>query len=606
MRLLQRQLLQLFVIALLLLDNTTALAQSVTPTKGKEFWFGFMKNYEVESFQESLDVFVVSDQSTSGTISIPGQGYSQSFTVSPNVTTTLTLDNAIAEVFSNQVIENRGILIETEDTVAVFAINFNGYTADGTKILPTQTLGTEYMVASYYGLSGYSYNSEFLIVATEDDTEVEITPSAATMGGNAAGVPFTVQLNAGQVYQVRAAGSGDDFTGTVVKATAASGGCRPFAVFSGTDCTNIPASCYACDHIYEQNFPTETWGTDFYLAPFQGATTYTYRILAYGNGTTATIDGTTNVNLNAGQWVEYNSVTGSHCVVANQGIAVIQYMEGVTCAVNGDPAMLILNDANQKIDNITFSTVESTVITQHNLTVIITADDLGNITLDGSVIDPAVFSDFPNCPSHVWANISLTAGSHTLDAPGNGVTAYVYGTGSAESYAYSVGSFSPVPPIIIDDAICTNDQVILEISQNYYNPFWYNYTAPEDTIALGYQYIIEPPIENGIYVGVGNDFISGCSEEFYFSVEVPVPPTIDVFQSATEICQYQSVQLNAVAYPTNAVYYYSWSPTAGLDNPNIADPVATPLETTTYTVTVTTPTECATNSADVTIEVLDG
>lgn len=581
-------------------------AQSVTPTKGKEFWFGFMKNYEVEEFQESLDVFVVSNQNTSGTISIPGQGYSQSFNVVANVTTTLTLDNAIAEVFSNQIIEGRGILIETEDTVAVFAINFNGYTADGTKVLPTQTLGTEYMVASYYGLSGYSYNSEFLIVATEDDTEVEIIPSAPTMGGNAAGVPFVVQLNEGEVYQVRAAGSADDFTGTIVRGTVNNGACRPFAVFSGVDCTNIPSTCYACDHIYEQNFPVETWGTDFFVAPFGGATQYTYRVLAYSDNTSISIDGGAAITLNAGQWNEFNSVTGAHCVIADQGIAVIQYMEGVTCAGNGDPAMLILNDANQKIDNITFATVVSTVITSHNLTVIIEADDLGNVTLDGVVIDPNTFLDFPSCTDHVYATITLTAGSHTLDAPGEGVTAYVYGSGGAESYAYSVGSFSPVPPIIIDEAICTNDQVILEISQNYYDPYWYNYTVPGDTIALGYQYIIDPPIENGIYVGVGNDYVSGCEEEFYFSVEVPTPPVINISQSATQICQYQSVQLEANALPSNAVYFYSWSPTAGLSDPYISNPVATPIETTTYTVTVTTPTECATNTADITIEVIDG
>ena len=34
-------------------------------------------------------------------------------------------------------------------------------------------------------------------------------------------------------------------------------------------------------------------------------------------------------------------------------------------------------------------------------------------------------------------------------------------------------------------------------------------------------------------------------------------------------------------------YTYSWTPTAGLDNPNIANPIASPATTTTYTVTVT-------------------
>ena len=274
-------------IAVLCLDS---FGQNVTPTKGKEFWFGFMKNYEVETNWEALDIFIVSDQNTSGTIAVPGQAWSLAFNVVANVTTTVTIPNNIGETLSNQIVEGRGIIVETEDTVAVFAINYNGYTADANKILPTQTLGNEYRVSAYQGLDGYSYNSEFMVVATEDDTEVEITPSVNTMGGNAAGVPFTVQLNEGEVYQVRAEGWSDDFTGTVIKGTDASGSCRPFAVFSGSDCTNIPWGCYACDHICEQNFPTETWGTQFYLVPFEGTTQYTYTILADQDNTSVSID----------------------------------------------------------------------------------------------------------------------------------------------------------------------------------------------------------------------------------------------------------------------------------------------------------------------------
>ncbi|MBL7943752.1 MAG: hypothetical protein JNM00_13345, partial [Flavobacteriales bacterium] len=566
-----------------------------------------MKNYEVETW-ESLDLFIVSDQNTSGTVTVPGQSWSQSFTITANTTTTVTVPNDVAEVLTNQIIENRGVLVETEDTVAVFAINFNGYTADGTKILPTQTLGTEYRISAYQGLdSFYNYNSEFMVVATEDDTEVEITLSGATMGGEAAGDVIVVQLDEGECYQVRGATYLDDFTGTYIRGTDASGACRPFAVFSGSDCTNIPYGCFACDHVVEQNFPVDVWGTDYYLVPFEGATAYTYRVLANVNGTNVTIDGVPTLTLNAGEWEEFNNVSDAICVQGDQPISVIQYMQGIGCAAWGDPAMLILNDENQKIDNITFSTVDSDVITVHYVNLIIETSDIGLITLDGVVVPASEFQAFDACATHSYAIMELTAGSHTLDASaGDGVTAYVYGAGSAESYAYSVGSFSPVPPILIDDAICTNDQVILEISANYYNPFWYNVTAPEDTLGTDYQYIIDPPIVNGIYVGVGNDYVSGCEEEFYFSVEVPEPPLLSTSQSATEICQFQSVQLMAQGLPESATYVYSWTPETGLSDPTIPNPVATPMVTTTYEVLVSTPTGCASNVAQFTIEVTDG
>ncbi|RMG32089.1 MAG: PKD domain-containing protein [Bacteroidetes bacterium] len=52
----------------------------------------------------------------------------------------------------------------------------------------------------------------------------------------------------------------------------------------------------------------------------------------------------------------------------------------------------------------------------------------------------------------------------------------------------------------------------------------------------------------------------------------------------TTICQGASVQLNA---GTGAGNSFSWSPTAGLNNPNIPNPIARPTATTTYVLTVT-------------------
>ena len=71
-------------------------------------------------------------------------------------------------------------------------------------------------------------------------------------------------------------------TGTTVRATAASGPCRPFAVFGGSMCANVPAGCPACDFIVEQMVPTDKWGMNFHTIPLAGVTSHTYRILADG------------------------------------------------------------------------------------------------------------------------------------------------------------------------------------------------------------------------------------------------------------------------------------------------------------------------------------
>lgn len=53
-----------------------------------------------------------------------------------------------------------------------------------------------------------------------------------------------------------------------------------------------------------------------------------------------------------------------------------------------------------------------------------------------------------------------------------------------------------------------------------------------------------------------------------------------------QICQGNAALLNAHAHGGSGNYTYSWTPTTGLSNPTIANPIATPTETTTYTVTV--------------------
>jgi photosystem II stability/assembly factor-like uncharacterized protein len=65
----------------------------------------------------------------------------------------------------------------------------------------------------------------------------------------------------------------------------------------------------------------------------------------------------------------------------------------------------------------------------------------------------------------------------------------------------------------------------------------------------------------------------------------------------------QSVNLSSSVSGGQPGYSYSWSPAAGLNNPNIANPVASPAITTTYTLTVTDSKGC-TRTMSITVKVL--
>ncbi len=55
----------------------------------------------------------------------------------------------------------------------------------------------------------------------------------------------------------------------------------------------------------------------------------------------------------------------------------------------------------------------------------------------------------------------------------------------------------------------------------------------------------------------------------------------------SEICQYETSQFNAQVAGGSGNYEYVWTPETGLSDPSIANPVADPMESTMYTVTIT-------------------
>lgn len=582
----------------------------IIPTLGKEFWVGFMFN--PPNFALQMDIFVSSDVNTTGTVSVPLLGINIPFTVVANVTTTVTLSSNDVMHTTSEVVDNKGVLITTADTVAVFAINFQTYSADAAVIYPFRSLDTEYRVFSHRGLvfgSDNEYASEFLIVSPRDGTEVEITTTCNTQGGHLAGVPWIVQLDSGQTYQVKAANGTLDLTGSTVIGTAASGSCRPFAVFSGTSCARIPEPCTACDHIFAQNLPRTVWGTRYHSVPFATTSSYAYRLMSDVDNTVIEVNGGSPVTLNAGQWANVYDATGPMCFTSGQRFAVAQYMQGVTCANNGDPSMLLLNAQEQRITRVTFATVQSTVITAHYLNLVSSTSDIGSLTIDGVPIPAASFTPYTACPEVSYASLPITAGSHTLVGPG-GFSGYVYGMGSAESYAYSVGSFSDVPPLPVDSVLCGLDslgQVTLQAPSGIFNPYWTLYSNMDDTLQVGAVYTFAPPASD-VYAVSGTEFASGCDAEFLFSVEVADPPLLDVTADGSgvvQVCAYEPVQLNVIPTPAGS-YVYSWWPSTTLNSANIPNPIATPANTTWYYVSVSTLNGCAVAVDSVLVTVVGG
>jgi gliding motility-associated-like protein len=594
----------------LLLTALLAHAELITaqvnaiPTRGKRFWTGFMQN----GFgAQSLKVHILPTVATTGTVSVPLTGWSTTFSVGANGVAVIDVPLS-AENTGSETIQNKGVLIQSNDSVNVFISSFQNYTHDLTQVLPEGSIGTSYRVDAYSGLPNFNnlHRSELLIIAVEDGTQVRITPTATTTGGHPAGAPFTVDLNAGQSYQVQAQTDVADLTGTLVEGTDLSGPCRPFVVIGGSMCAGVPGGCSACDVVFEQLLPRTFWGSRFHTVPVNGTTAVTYRILADQDGTTVSIGGGAPFILNAGQRHEVNGTNVPVCIQADGPVSVAQLLEGYGCAGNGDPSLFILSPHDRLSRSATFHTSTSNQINQHSVSVIMPTGTSAPLLLNGNPVSPALFQAYPGCTDRVWAKIPVSTGVNRLQST-VGFQAYMFGIGFGESYAASVNDIGS-PSVTQDSVICSTGPVTLTAPAGLVNIQWTNADDPTTIMGTGPSLLVSPTGSTN-YVVQGTQASSGCPRTFTYHVGAPVPQQTQVLANGTStvsVCQYTPVPLSITPLPDPSWFDVQWSPTTGLDNSGSATATATPSTTTWYRATITSTAGCGSFMDSVLVQVQPG
>ncbi len=358
------------------------------------------------------------------------------------------------EATGSEVIQDRAIRLIAEKPVNVYALNYDRNSADVAVIYPVSSLGTEYFAMCYEprvnektnGTYGNGRNSEFLVVASEDLTEVKIVPSKITDQLAAAGDTIQIILNKGEVYQVQSMNTNNltgqgDLTGSFVLSD------KPVAFFSGSLATTVPAESgvSAWDHLYEQIPPLPSWGRDYYAVPLKSREQDLYRIMAAKDGTTVYIDGFSPIQLDRGEFEEiilYHNQPRR--IYAEKPILVAQYSQSQSVdsdytGNNGDPFMIILSSSSQSKNDVTFVAYDSDEIEKYFVNVISLTNELSGLQLDGNSIGTE-FTPFTNS-QYSWAQLEINPGTYRLwnTNEDRGFLAYVYGFGGVESYGYGVG-----------------------------------------------------------------------------------------------------------------------------------------------------------------------
>lgn len=432
------------LVFLLLLQAYTIKAQTVT-TKGKVFYLNFLhQSYDgFDTTSTTLTVFLTAAQNTTGTITNPNTGYSLPFSIAAGTVTELNLPKYQFNNLEFVPLQNKGAVITASDTIAAFALHGKIHSSDAMNLIQEDALGTSYQVVCYDGFrkNPFQYYATFNVLATEDNTTVDINPTAETMDGNPAGITFSVTLNRGQNYQVRALG---DLSGSTINVT---NGCKKIAVFSGNEAiyvTNDRSFQGSADHLCEQLFPVSAFGKQFITTPLKGRNVYFVKVDAAYDNTEIVVDETLAATIDAGKSWRLESQNGSHYISTSKPSQVMLYgpsheYDILFGQVNvGDPTMITIPPAEQQLTESIFLSPVTGVITDHKVNIICRTADAGKTILDGNNIG-SVFTVVTGNPLYSFAAIDIKAGQHKVTNPG-GFTAFAYGFGDYQGYGYCTGS----------------------------------------------------------------------------------------------------------------------------------------------------------------------
>jgi len=486
-----------FLIPLLfLITGGNAYSQNVKchrSTEGKEFWFGFMEGRNNNGNVHYIEITVTAREATNFSVFIGKSVVAfDSRTVAANSSVQIKIPLNLAEATGSESIQEKAIHLVAENPVNVYALNWDRNSADVAVIYPVNSLGKEHFAMCYsphvHNIPAHGRNSEFLVVASEDNTIVEITPSVVTDRGKPSGIPFQITLNKGEVYQVQSMNARNlpgqgDLTGSFIKSD------KPVAVYSGNFSTTVPAepdNMSGYDHIYEQIPPMETWGREYYAVPLLTRMADTYRVMASEDKTTILIGNRAPVFLDRGKYHEFTLQRDEPTrIFADNPILVAQFSQSnktddYYTGGNGDPFMIILSSVSQSKNEVTFVAYNSSQIRDYYVNVVVLTSEKDKIELDGNNVG-YFFKPFANS-DYSYAQLKIFSGTHTLKNlnPDRGFLAYVYGYGGNESYGYGVG-FNLDLVLDLGQSInfqgdtlriCETDEIVLDAGPYFDNYLW--------------------------------------------------------------------------------------------------------------------------------------
>lgn len=448
--------------------------------RGKEFWLAYGFNYSF--FHESpvnnqeLALYISTENAAATvTVTITNTGYVQTLNIPANtVNATILIPKSgpnDARTLTDG-LQNKGIHIVSTEPVAVYAHVYSTMVSGATMLMPVETYGFSYYSINYYQDKSQSsptdWYSWFYVIASEDNTRVQITPSDTTKNGWLPGQTYTINLNKGESYHVfgKATFNGNpvfaskDMTGTkAVSIPGADGVCHPIAAFSGSGGIRLCRGDGG-EFMHQQIFPTQAWGTRYLTFRTINNTNTNinetnrnyYRICVQDPTTEVRKNGVLMTGLINNFFYEHMDSTGGDYFTSNKPMMIAQYTPNKNQCWNfpttnpsppsyGDPEMFYLSPIEQGQKSVLFYVSRKSSIDYVYANIHVPTNAIASLRVNGNAVPAVNRVVHPNNPNYTVALTRFigAASQHSITCD-SAFTATVYGLGNYESYGYNVGT----------------------------------------------------------------------------------------------------------------------------------------------------------------------
>ncbi|MDP4286456.1 MAG: T9SS type A sorting domain-containing protein [Bacteroidota bacterium] len=442
------------------LGVTAGIGQNSLQRSGRHFTFGIIEGPEnlpgADLSSLSLILTVLSPYDGCGTITSPS-GYAQDFSFTAMQATVISLPTKLIHL-NDLGKTSKGLIVRTNEPVNLTLHDFILEAGDATQLYPDESLDTDYMVAEWGEWDDAILSqdttigrlepnhSEILVTAPQDNTVVTITPSVLTMLKQPANVPFTVTLNAGECYIVKADSFGVPTRSSLSNSTVVSS--KPVSVIVGTTCGYVPLTVESCNELMDEILGKRHWSQHYYISPLgnaDGTDTANVRALL-------TSDRPFNFSVNGSPGFAPGRIAlsfrGAADITASTPISLHELAVGNSQVLNGqsDPTLVSILDSSLWADTLLWNAplfAESPYPFRHYVSMIYPTPSEGQIRLDNQLI-----GSLAGTRSQIYRSAQSTLvtpispGVHSLTSPVP-VFAVAAGWQSADAYTFLPGTISP-------------------------------------------------------------------------------------------------------------------------------------------------------------------